>query len=393
MSKKAFTLIFPILIIGALVLGACNLPGIGNTPSTEAQIQTMAAATVAAQISQYMTQTAQAGQVIIITATPPANPTATAQPPATATAIPPTPVPPTATATPIPCNWASFVDDISIPDHSKMTAATPFVKTWRIKNVGTCTWTTSYVVYFDSGNSMSGAATYNFPNSVAPGQTVDISIPLVAPSSTGDYTGSWKFRAPNGDQFGVGPNGGVPVTVVISVINVPTPKDPDTVYDFIGNFCAAEWRTNAGVISCPSAGLDFKNGSIMRTYQPILEGGGTDDEGALITVPAVGGDGMIQGQFPSFLVHSGDHIVGTLLCSGNKPKCDVTFEIIAQEKGSSMFVSLGSWNKKFDKSVLPINIDISAFDGQKMIFYLKVYSNGDNTDDVAQWMAIRITHP
>lgn len=391
MIKKSIVVILPILIIGALVLAACNFPGVGNGgTSNEAQIQTMAAATVAAQLNAYMTQTAQAGQVIIVTATPEALPTATQQPLATATTKP-TAVPPT--ATPKPCNQASFVDDISVPDGTKMTASQPFTKTWSITNVGTCTWTTSYVVYFDSGNSMSGAATYNFPNSVAPGQTVEISVPLVAPSSTGDYTGSWKFRAPNGDQFGVGANGGVPVTVVIKVVTVPTPKDPNTVYDFIKNFCDAQWRTNAGTISCPSQGVDFKNGAIMRTYSPILESGTKDDEGALVTVPAAGGDGMIRGQYPAFKVHAGDHIAGTLLCSGDYSKCDVTFEILAEEKGTDTKVSLGTWAKKLDHSVLPIDIDLTAYDGKSMIFYLKVSSNGNSSGDVAQWMAIRITHP
>lgn len=390
MNKKAILSILPILLIGALVLAACNFPGLGGTANNEAQIQTMAAATVAAQLSEYQTQTAQAGQVIIVTATPQANPTATAQPLATATPYP-TPLPPT--ATPKPCNQASFVEDVSIPDGTKLTASTPFTKTWRITNVGTCTWTTSYVAYFVSGNSMSAAATYAFPNSVAPGQTVDISVPLVAPSSTGDFTGSWKFRAPNGDVFGVGANGGVPVTVVIKVISVPTPKDPDTLYDFIKNYCDAEWRTNAGFITCPSTSVDFTNGSILRTYNPVLENGSKDDEGALITVPATGGDGMIQGQFPAFMVHAGDRIRGTLLCSGNYSACDVTFEVIAQEKGSASTTSLGTWHKTLDQSLVPIDLDLTAYDGKNMIFYLKVSSNGNSSGDVAQWMAIRITHP
>jgi hypothetical protein len=32
-------------------------------------------------------------------------------------------------------------------------------------------------------------------------------------------------------------------------------------------------------------------------------------------------------------------------------------------------------------------------DGKQMIFFLKVYSLSNATDDFAQWMAIRITHP
>lgn len=395
MNKKVFGITIPILIIAMLVLSACNLPGLGNTPASESQIQTMAAATVAAQLGQYLTQTAQAVQYVVVTATPKPTAIATALPPATATdtAIPATAVPPTATAIPIPCNQATFIDDISIPDGTSMTAGTPFVKTWRIRNTGTCTWGTNYVTYFVSGNSMSGAATVAFPNSVRPGETVDISIPLVAPTTIGDFTGSWKFRAPNGDQFGVGTAGGVPVTVVIKVIDVPKSKDPNIVYDFVKNYCSAEWRTNGSFISCPSAAINYTTGSITRTYTPILETGGKDDEGTIITVPATGGDGFIQGQYPKYLVHVGDHIAGTLLCSYKKTNCSVTFEILAQINGSSTIKSLGTWNKTLDNKVLPINVDISSYDGKEVIFYLKVSSGGNSTDDMAQWMAIRITHP
>jgi hypothetical protein len=41
---------------------------------------------------------------------------------------------------------------------------------------------------------------------------------------------------------------------------------------------------------------------------------------------------------------------------------------------------------------MPITIDLSSMDGKQIIFYLKVYSNGNNQDDMAQWMAARITH-
>jgi len=393
MNKKIIVKIIPILIIATMVLTACNLPGFGSTPNSESQIQTMAAATVAAQLSQYLTETAQAVQYVIVTATPQTLSTATPLPPpaATATAMPPTALPPT--PTPIPCNQAQFVSDVSIPDGQDVPAGSAFTKTWRVRNVGSCTWATNYVIYFVSGNSMSGAATYNFPNTVKPGEAMDISVPLVAPTTTGTHTGSWKFRAPNGDQFGVGPAGGVPVTVEIKVSTLPTPKDPNIVYDLVGNFCAAQWRTNYGFITCPSKGPDYVNGSITRTYSPILEGGGKDDEGAIITIPGNGIDGYIQGQYPAYLIHSGDHIVGTLFCSYKKPKCDVTFEILAQVEGSPTTKLVGSWTKKLDNSVLPINEDLSSYDGKKVIFYLKVYSNGDSTDDYAQWMAIRITHP
>lgn len=113
----------------------------------------------------------------------------------------------------------------------------------------------------------------------------------------------------------------------------------------------------------------------------------------LITIPAVGGDGFIQGQYPSFLVHSGDRFRTILLCTVNATKCSVTFELLYKVNGTDTVTSLGTWDKVYDNSYLPVDIDLSALDGQTVIFFLKVTSKSDSTDDFAQWMAARITHP
>jgi hypothetical protein len=397
MFKKIFGLILPLFIISALILAACNFPLLGGNSISEEQAQTLAAGTIQAEVGMFLTQTAQVNQVIVITATP--LPGSGALPTATlpaATAIFPTSIPPTATPIPIPCNQAGWVTDVTVPDGSSFVAGVSFVKTWRVKNIGSCTWGTGYSIMFLSGNSMSAPATVALPTSVRPGETVDISVPMVAPSGNGDYTGSWMLRAANGTSFGVGASGGVPVTVKITVTTIPTtiptPKDPNTIYDFVGNYCSAQWRTNAGAISCPSSSVNYSTGAIMRSYAPIIENGTTDDEGTIISVPAAGGDGMIQGQFPNLLIHSGDRFEATALCSYQKTNCSVTFEVLAQEQGSSTITSLGTWNKTYDNTTVPIDIDLSAYDGKNMIFYLKVSSGGNSTDDYAQWMAARITH-
>jgi hypothetical protein len=395
MFKKIFGIILPLFIVSALILAACNFPLLGGNSISEEQSQTLAAQTIQAEVGKYLTQTAQTNPVIVVTATPlPGSgtlPTATLSP-ATATPIPPTAIPPTATPIPIPCNQAGWVTDVTIPDGSSFVAGASFVKTWRVKNIGSCTWGTGYSIMFLNGNSMSAPATVALPASVRPGETVDISVPMVAPSGNGDYTGSWLLRTPNGTTFGVGVNGGVPVTVKISVTTIPTPKDPNTVYDFVGNYCSAQWRTNAGTISCPSSSANYSTGSIMRSYAPIIENGLTDDEGTIITIPAAGGDGMIQGQFPNILIHSGDRFAATALCSYQKTNCSVTFEVLAQEQGSSTITSLGTWSKTYNNTTVAIDIDLSAYDGKNVIFYLKVSSGGNSTDDYAQWMAARITH-
>src|SRR4030042_5520432 len=102
------------------------------------------------------------------------------------------------------CDWAQVVADVTVPDGTTFAANTAFTKTWRIKNIGTCTWTTSYSLVFDSGSKMGGPTSVNLPKSVAPGQTVDISISLTAPSSAGHYIGYWKFKNASGVLFGIG---------------------------------------------------------------------------------------------------------------------------------------------------------------------------------------------
>lgn len=393
--KIKISIILSFLTISAVLLAACNLPGTGGPVDSGAQIQTLAAATIQAQVDQFSTQTAEAPHVIIITATN--QPTATALPPPSTpvppTAVPPTAVPPTNTPIPIPCNQASFVTDVTIPDGSSFVAGASFVKTWRVRNSGACTWGSGYSIIFSSGNSMGASASVVLPKSVRPGETVDISVSMIAPSNSGNFTGNWMLRSPNGTLFGVGSNGGVPVDVVIAVTTIPAPKDPNTIYDFVKNYCSAQWRTNAAFINCPSSAVNYTTGSVTRSYAPILENGLTDDEGAIITVPAIGGDGMIQGQFPAFTVHSGDHFAATVFCSYQKPNCSVTFEVLAQQQGGSTITTLGTYNKVDDNSTVGIDLDLSTMDGQSVIFYLKVLSNGNSSDDYAQWMAARITHP
>src|SRR5512143_3278895 len=40
------------------------------------------------------------------------------------------------------CDWAQFVADVTVPDGTSYAPGTTFTKTWRLKNIGSCTWTT-----------------------------------------------------------------------------------------------------------------------------------------------------------------------------------------------------------------------------------------------------------
>lgn len=107
---------------------------------------------------------------------------------------------------------AAFVSDVTIPDNTVVAANTAFTKTWRVKNAGTCTWDSSYLVAYISGTTMSQQPGYWIVpegQTVAPGQTADISVGMTAPAQNGDYSSSWGLKRVDGQYMPVqcGANG------------------------------------------------------------------------------------------------------------------------------------------------------------------------------------------
>jgi peptidoglycan hydrolase-like protein with peptidoglycan-binding domain len=181
------TCIFP-LLVGL----ACNLPG----PATPEP------GNLLTQVPLTLTAVALTPSAI------PSTPTATATLPG-----------PTATTVSQACNQASFVSDVSYPDDTQVALNTPFVKTWRLRNTGTCTWTSSYQLVFDSGDKMSGPDSQQLTNgSVAPGNTVDVSVSLTSPNQAGTYRGNWELREPGGATFALSTG---PFWVQIKAGNAP----------------------------------------------------------------------------------------------------------------------------------------------------------------------------
>ena len=152
----------------------------------------------------------------------------------TQTPVPPTPIATQVTNTPVPtatavptstpvtyCDWAYFVKDVTIPDGTILAPGETFVKTWRIKNRGTCAWTPDYMLVFSGGDSMGGTTGIRLPAYVAPGQTVDISITLTAPTAPGNHTSYWMLRNPSGVLFGSGDNANRAIYTEIRVVRPP----------------------------------------------------------------------------------------------------------------------------------------------------------------------------
>jgi len=91
--------------------------------------------------------------------------------------------------------------DVTIPDGTPMTPGQEFVKTWKIKNTGECTWGDDYSLIYSYGEKMSGQPV-PFGVVVAPGQEIDVSINFKAPTKIGEYTSAWQMVNPKGVVFG-----------------------------------------------------------------------------------------------------------------------------------------------------------------------------------------------
>lgn len=186
---------YAVFLFLALWMTGCNLPSGASQPENDFDmVSTYAAQTVEASLNQGQpTATSAPGnQPTSQSGSGAVQPTATSQPQQAGQP----------TATPLPCNRASFVEDVTIPDNTNITVGKAFTKTWRLKNVGSCTWTSGYQLIFDLGDQMSGPSSQQLTNgTVAPGQTIDVSVNLIAPNSPGTYKGNWRLKDSGGEVF------------------------------------------------------------------------------------------------------------------------------------------------------------------------------------------------
>lgn len=398
--KRKTLLLWIVLLVAGLSLSACDLLSSQPTANPETA-QTQVVKTVQAVLTRSAFETLVAvGATPLVPTNAPAQPTATpwvitATPlPATATPIPPTatPVPllPTATATAaLPCNALSFVTDVTVPDGSVYAPGESFVKTWRLRNSGSCAWVPGYALVFADGNSMNGQAAVNLTTTVNPGDTVDVSVTLTAPRDTGDYTGNWKMRSAQGIVFGGGAAADKPFWVKIKVQQI-TSDDPKKVYVLVYNYCSAEWRSNSGVLNCPTG--ESTNGAVWRDNKPTLEGGYTDDEPAIVMMPASGDGGMVQGKFPQYTVQSGDVFKAVIGCMDKSSNCNAMVQLNYSLDGGAV-QNMGTWTQTSDGNYDKISVDLAPYVGKKIQFYLVAYNNGNANDDRIFWLLPHVYNP
>lgn len=373
--KKRLTTISGIVIL-AIFLSSCNL-GVNVTPDAAATLNplyTAAAQTLQAMVSP---QASATPGIIVATSTP--------FPIATSTSIVSFPTL-TPYLSPVPvkrCDAAAFVKDVTIPDGSTLSSGKTFTKTWRLQNVGSCSWTPSYSLIFVSGDGMSAPSVVSLPGNVNPGETVDLTVSLVSPTKKGHYRSYWKLRNASGVLFGIGAQADTAFWVDINVLG-----QEYVGYDFVARACDAVWGSNSGTLPCPGI-EDDDEGYVLKLSDPRMENGNRVDQPGLLTVPRNTRNGYIYGQYPAFKVQEGDHFVTSVNCQYNANTCNVLFQLEYQV-GDGNVKTLKQWHEVYEGKYYPVDLDLSFLAEKNVTFYLTVSANGSKGKDQALWLAPRI---
>jgi hypothetical protein len=296
----------------------------------------------------------------------------------TFTSVPPiSPVPQTR------CDAASFVSDVTYPDGSNISLGGSFTKIWRLKNNGTCTWTTSYALVFESGERFSAPTAISLPTNVGPGQTVDLGVNMTAPNQTGRYRGYWKLRNASNVLFGIGGDAAQAIWVDVNVTGYTV-----TGYDLLANYCDADWRNESQDLPCPGTDGD-ERGFVRALNSPNMEDGRPHGNG-LLTHPERENNGLISGAYPAFRIQSGDRFQAQIGCLHQANDCDMTFRLQYQI-GNGSVRTLGQWREVYEGDSYTLNIDLSTLNGENVKFILSVLANGSSHEDYAIWLNPRIT--
>lgn len=370
MKKISNTII--LLTIASLLLAACNIPKPTPTPSMDT-VRTAAAQTVEALTTQIVSTQPQQPQP---SDTPQVADTqaATQAPQATAT----TSVNATATSS-AACDQAGFVEE-TIPDRSKFSAGSVFTKTWTLKNTGSCTWNANYAVVFSSGVAMNAPASQQLTTgTVAPGQSLVITMALTTPATPGTYRADFKLRNAGGVLFGIGPENKTfwaEIDVVTASLNL------------VESYCSAQWTSAAGTLPCP--GKDgSSNGFVYYDDEPMLEGYYQDNEPAIWVAPQNVTNGYIKGIYPVLKIPAGHKFHAIIGCASGSSNCDVKMTLNYIEAGGPM-QTLAIWHEVNDGMFQKVSYDLSSFANRSIQIVLIVDSNGSPVGDKVHWFAARI---
>jgi hypothetical protein len=202
------------LFIAALI-AACGPSATPAEPTPDvAAVRTSAASTVVSQFTLTAAAFTPTTAPIIDTLVPQATATETSEPVAVVTNAEGTEV-----ALCDKYSWDPDTVDVNVPDNTVMSPGQEFIKTWKIKNIGTCTWGEGYELVFsysslNGGDSLDGVA-QPLSAAIGPQQEVEVSVQFTAPDLPGTYFSVWTMQNPKGISFQGNDNKALYVQIVV----------------------------------------------------------------------------------------------------------------------------------------------------------------------------------
>jgi hypothetical protein len=296
-----------------------------------------------------------------------------------------------------------------------------FRKTWRVQNIGTCTWDSDYAFIFIQGDKMQGEAV-RITQNVAPGQTVDIPIDMITPSTPGAYLGYWMLRV-GGKTFGHSKTTNKPFTVSVTVSSSPS----GTIFNFASGACTAQWRNSNRELRCPGQ-IGYPLGFVTKVANTELENGvvyplglwthpqfGYIGGGGRICPPAPSisprteidpldqcsptgsqpqsassQQGIILGTFPAIIIQAGDHFrVEAIGCQSGYTQCNVTFQVYYQVNSQQKKL-LVEHNQVYDGNIDTINENLSPYANNYVTFSFRVIGLAQTSENAAMWIQPQI---
>jgi inhibitor of cysteine peptidase len=176
---------------------------------------------------------------------------------------------------------SEFVGDVTIPDGTEVVVGTSFVKTWRMRNNGTCSWNSAYLfVQIDTSGSSLVAYPHEIPlSNTKPGEEIDVSVTVElnvgAPPHT-EQIAQFQMQAPNGDYFGDAP--------FVKVVVRPETAG-DRFEDAGASFTGVVWNdVCAGSTTLPGGAGCIQGDDNVSSANGIIDQGETGIGGVIVSL-------------------------------------------------------------------------------------------------------------
>ena len=115
---------------------------------------------------------------------------------------------------------AEFVTDVTIPNGARLSSGARFIKTWKVRNIGTSTWGEGYALAFLGDSRMEGPEEVVIPLT-KPSESAELSVEFKAPGSPGRHRSAWQLKSPTGERFG-----DILRVEILSLIHISEPTRP-----------------------------------------------------------------------------------------------------------------------------------------------------------------------